>query len=277
MIGDETMRRYKLDDTLREQYLAVPKILFVPPYKKLSNDTRFLYAILRERIKLSQKNKWINEKNEVYVIYPLKEIATKWGFSRSTASRLIEQLKVAGLIETERLGQGKANRIFVCLPVLPESELDSQNPNFRNLIPSDKNPVASNSGILFPEMGSINKNIDNIIIEKDKEINTYENELYVCPATTIPPDRHSVNNYCKERHNQIDPDEFIDYYTSRGWKGIVDWQAQIRQWERRQARRSASQLTTYKQSGENQRLDVVNNVIKRLTKGAETNDSLDES
>ena len=62
MIGDEIMRRYKLDDTLREQYLAVPKILFVPPYKKLSNDMRFLYAILRERVKLSQKNKWINEK-----------------------------------------------------------------------------------------------------------------------------------------------------------------------------------------------------------------------
>lgn len=99
----------------------------------------------------------------------------------------------------------------------------------------------------------------------------------MCPATTIPPDRHSVNNYCKERHNQIDPDEFIDYYTSRGWKGIVDWQAQIRQWERQQARRSTSQLTTHKQTRENQRLDVVNNVIKRLTKGAETNDNLDES
>jgi len=52
-----------------------------------------------------------------------------------------------------------------------------------------------------------------------------------------PPSLSSVSSYCSERNNNIDPQQFIDYYTSTGWfigkNKMKDWQAAIRTWENR--------------------------------------------
>ena len=43
--------------------------------------------------------------------------------------------------------------------------------------------------------------------------------------------------YCLERNNSIDAENFIDYYNSNGWKvgknPMKDWKAAIRTWEKR--------------------------------------------
>lgn len=51
------------------------------------------------------------------------------------------------------------------------------------------------------------------------------------------PSLEEVTAYCKERKNSIDPQYFIDYQETRGWrlKGgqpMRDWKAAIRTWER---------------------------------------------
>lgn len=55
-----------------------------------------------------------------------------------------------------------------------------------------------------------------------------------------PPTLEQVAAYCKERNNNIDPQRFIDYYTSNGWmvgkNRMKDWKAAIRQWETRDRR-----------------------------------------
>ena len=42
--------------------------------------------------------------------------------------------------------------------------------------------------------------------------------------------------YCNERGNRVDPERFIDYYISNGWKvgknPMKDWKAAVRTWER---------------------------------------------
>lgn len=52
----------------------------------------------------------------------------------------------------------------------------------------------------------------------------------------IPPTRDEVALYCLERHNHVDADRFVDYYTSNGWmvgkSKMKDWKAAVRQWER---------------------------------------------
>lgn len=53
-----------------------------------------------------------------------------------------------------------------------------------------------------------------------------------------PPSVDAVRAYCQQRHNGIDPQRFVDYYTANGWsqgrgKPIRDWQAAVRTWERR--------------------------------------------
>lgn len=52
-----------------------------------------------------------------------------------------------------------------------------------------------------------------------------------------PPTVEEVYLYCEGRHNGIDAQRFVDYYTARGWKNITDWKAQIRVWENREDRK----------------------------------------
>lgn len=71
-------------------------------------------------------------------------------------------------------------------------------------------------------------------IEKEIEIETeLERESNKSHARFEIPTVEEVYLYCEERHNGIDAQRFVDYYTARGWKGIKDWKAQIRVWENR--------------------------------------------
>ena len=51
----------------------------------------------------------------------------------------------------------------------------------------------------------------------------------------IKPTIEDISNYCKERHNNIDPQAFIDFYASKGWmigkNKMKDWRAAVRTWE----------------------------------------------
>ena len=49
----------------------------------------------------------------------------------------------------------------------------------------------------------------------------------------MPPTVEEVYLYCEQRHNGLDAQRFVDYYTAKGWKNITDWKAQIRVWESR--------------------------------------------
>ena len=56
-------------------------------------------------------------------------------------------------------------------------------------------------------------------------------------ARFSPPSVEDVSGYCEERRNRIDPQAFVDFYTSKGWKvgnqAMKDWKAAIRTWEKR--------------------------------------------
>jgi len=52
----------------------------------------------------------------------------------------------------------------------------------------------------------------------------------------IPPSVEQVKEYCESRGNKIDPENFVDHYTTNGWmRGntkIKDWKACVRTWEK---------------------------------------------
>ena len=62
--------------------------------------------------------------------------------------------------------------------------------------------------------------------------------------TTIPPSVDEVESYCDERNNGINPQAFIDFYQTRGWKvgkeKMKDWKAAIRTWENNKKEREAT-------------------------------------
>lgn len=52
-----------------------------------------------------------------------------------------------------------------------------------------------------------------------------------------PPSVEEVSAYCRERGNKVDPQHFVDFYSSKNWmigkNKMRDWRASIRTWERR--------------------------------------------
>lgn len=50
----------------------------------------------------------------------------------------------------------------------------------------------------------------------------------------IPPTMDEVKEYCMEKGYAVDPQRFVDYYTSNGWKvgknPMKDWKAAVRTW-----------------------------------------------
>ena len=50
-----------------------------------------------------------------------------------------------------------------------------------------------------------------------------------------PPTLEEVREYCLERKNNVDPEKWIDFYSSKGWmigkNKMRDWKAAVRTWE----------------------------------------------
>ena len=77
--------------------------------------------------------------------------------------------------------------------------------------------------------------------QKNKENNTSNNntsnkkEIYK-EKRFIKPTLDDVKSYCLERDNKVNPEQFIDFYESNGWKvgknSMKDWKAAVRTWER---------------------------------------------
>lgn len=99
-------------------------------------------------------------------------------------------------------------------------------------------------GIKLSLTGGVKHSLTN-----NKELNNKDNNKDNRVAFT-PPTVEEVAQYCAERHNGIDPETFIDFYQSKGWKvgnaKMKDWKAAVRTWEkRRNTGRKAQELDNF--------------------------------
>ena len=64
--------------------------------------------------------------------------------------------------------------------------------------------------------------------------------IFLEKNTFIPPTIEEIYEYCESRHNGINPQNFFDYYSAKGWMlgssntQMRDWKAAIRAWETNQ-------------------------------------------
>lgn len=79
---------------------------------------------------------------------------------------------------------------------------------------------------------------------KDKE---KEKERESAPRF-VRPSVDEVAEYCRERGNKVDAQQFVDFYASKGWKvgkePMKDWKACVRTWEKRERARSGTNKFT---------------------------------
>lgn len=126
--------RYKVNDVINNRFYQMPKFLFEDEFRPLSNDARVLYSLLRDRHDLSIVNGWVNENNEVYLIYTRNDMADMLGCSQPTVRKAIKELTEYRLMEEERLGLNRPNRIYLTSVALGITGVkDSFTPECKNL------------------------------------------------------------------------------------------------------------------------------------------------
>ncbi len=85
------------------------------------------------------------------------------------------------------------------------------------------------------------------IEEKKEGKNNKKEDTNVSKKKFEPPTVDDVRAYCQERNNSVDPQTFVDFYSSKGWmvgkNHMKDWKAAVRTWEKssRQSREAPAQ------------------------------------
>ena len=114
----------------------------------------------------------------------------------------------------------------------------------------------------------LKKSTPEIEIELEKEIKI-EKEIDSSASTTTKrkrfekPTLSEIEQYCIERNNNVNAEQFFDYYESNGWKvgknSMKDWKAAVRTWERSEYRKPNS-----KKNSKEDAINVVNNLMNKL-------------
>ena len=113
------MAVYKITDIIACEFLKIPKAMFAnETYRRLSSDAKLAYALLYDRLSLSKLNGWINERDEVYLIYTREELAEDLGITYKKAISAFRELTEVNLIAEQRCGRGMPNRIYIVKPDL---------------------------------------------------------------------------------------------------------------------------------------------------------------
>ena len=113
----------------------------------------------------------------------------------------------------------------------------------------------------------LEKSTPEIEIELEKDIEIEKKIHSSAKSTTTKrkrfekPSISEIKQYCIERNNNVNAEQFYDYYESNGWKvgknSMKDWKAAVRTWERSEYRKS----TTTKKTNTEQTLDAIYKVM----------------
>ena len=83
-----------------------------PHSQPLSNEAKVLYAFVLRRAELSRKNGWADEYGRIFLYYPICEVVALLHCGRQKAVNTLRELQYAGLVEIQKQGCGKPNRIY---------------------------------------------------------------------------------------------------------------------------------------------------------------------
>ena len=95
-------------------FYRIPKALFQEQrFQNLSTDAKTLYGILLDRMSLSVKNGWLDERNRVFIIFTIEDVKRALCCADNKATKLLRELEKFGLIERKRRGLGKPSLVYV--------------------------------------------------------------------------------------------------------------------------------------------------------------------
>ena len=108
---------YYGDESSQFSFYRIPRSLIRDKqFKGLSTEAKLLYGLMLDRMGLSARNGWYDDKGRVYIYYTAEEIREDLCCGNDKALKLLAELdmkKGYGLIERIKQGQGKPTKIYV--------------------------------------------------------------------------------------------------------------------------------------------------------------------
>lgn len=188
-----------LKSEIRNKYTTIPNSV-INDKELTDGDYRLLIYLY------SLPNKW--KINQGY-------LATQMNCNRRNISSKLQRIKKAGYLEIIKSEEDSSDYIYL---------LKEKGTSVNDVSVDD----VSVNDVLVDDV-YINTNIINT-----KKINTNINSKKEKSFTK--PTLEDLTNYCNERNNNVNPQQFLDYYESNGWKvgrnSMKDWKATVRTWER---------------------------------------------
>ena len=95
-------------------FYRIPKCLFNRKYYKgLGVEAKVLYGLMLDRMSLSLRNGWLDDKGRVYIYFTLEDAIDMIGYGHNKVVRMFKELETIGLIERKKQGLGKPTVIYV--------------------------------------------------------------------------------------------------------------------------------------------------------------------
>lgn len=185
---------YKLGDVVDSDFMKFPLTLLADKkYREMSIEAKVIYSLLLNRLSLSQKNNWVNENNEVYIIYTREEAANMLNISYKKAISGFKELISNHLIIEQRRGRGFPNLIYLIKAETSDEDAEQFQNSFNRAseqsldmqlsdIKTCKNVTSRHADLTAEDMPLL-------YTTKNNKINTYKSQS-VCPS--------GCNNYDSE-------------------------------------------------------------------------------
>lgn len=95
-------------------FIQISKELLVnKQFAELSTQSKVLYGLLLDRMSQARKNHWVDDKDRAFIIYPVDEIVKELNSSKRKVLGCLAELEETGLVERQKQGNGRPNRIYV--------------------------------------------------------------------------------------------------------------------------------------------------------------------
>ena len=176
----------------------------------------------------------------------LKQISDETGYTKEVVEKLLERMEnVHDVIRYSKvtkeiliLNWSKFNwtssKDFK-KPLLKEMQ-GIKDSNFKeflvNLIDGHMTVITPSNDRPMTTVTVLNNNIPITKVEVENKLNN----MIATNNRFIPPTVEEVKAYCLERGNNVDAENFVDFYESKGWvvgkSKMKNWKAAVRTWER---------------------------------------------
>jgi len=160
------------------------------------------------------------------LVTSLSELAKDVGISLQEVRTILKRLGASGEVRSRRVGR----RSILTIYNYDSYQIEQQDDNtIATCNQHDNNTTTTSSQHVIIEQGN------NVIREKEKKTSNEVKESY--SSRFVKPTLKEVEDYCRSRNNGIDPEAFIAFYESKGWKvgktPMKSWQAAVITWEKK--------------------------------------------